>query len=59
VRSASDLLLPDGVAVIANIPFILNKSDRRRRAFVFTSFVAAYSFAMALLAIVIISARHH
>jgi protein tyrosine kinase modulator len=59
VRSLGDLVLPDGVVVIANIPFIRNRSDRRRRAFVFSSFVAAYSLAMALLAVVIVSARHH
>jgi uncharacterized protein involved in exopolysaccharide biosynthesis len=59
VRSASDLALPDGVVVMANIPFIRNKTDRRRSVLVFTSFVAAYSLALALVAVVVVSARHH
>lgn len=59
VRTAADLPLPDDIAVLSSIPFIKNKSDRRRRAIMFSSFVAAYSVALVVVAVVIISARHH
>lgn len=59
VRTAKDLPLPDGVAVLSSIPYIANRSDRRRRAIMFTSFVAAYSVALIVVAVVIVSARHH
>ncbi len=59
VRTARDLPLPEGVVMLASIPFIRNKWDRRRRAIMFSSFVAAYSVAILVVAVVIISARHH
>lgn len=59
VRSAKDLPLPEGVAVLSSIPFIKNKWDRRRRAIMLSSFVAAYSAALVVVAVVIVSARHH
>jgi polysaccharide biosynthesis transport protein len=58
VRMAKDLPLRDGVLVLASIPYINNRRDRRRRAIMFSSFVAAYSVAVVVVAIVIISARH-
>lgn len=59
VRTGRDLMLPDGVVILANIPFIRNTWDRRRRAIMFSTFVAAYSVALAIAGVVIISARHH
>ena len=59
VRTATDLALPDGVVVLSSIPFIENNWDRRRRAIMFSSFVAAYSVALVVVAVVIVSARHH
>lgn len=59
VRSVKDLTLPEGVVVIANIPFIKNKWDRRRHAIMFSSFLAAYSLALVVTAVVIVSSRHH
>jgi succinoglycan biosynthesis transport protein ExoP len=59
VRTAGDLALPDGVVILANIPFIRNKWDRRRRAIMFSTFVAAYSVALVIAGVVIISSRHH
>ncbi len=59
VRTARDLPLPDGVVVLSSIPFIKNKWDRRRQAIMFTSFVAAYSVALIVMAVVIISSRYH
>lgn len=58
VRTARDLPLSEGVPVLASIPFIQNKRDRRRRAIMLTSFVAAYSAALFILGAVIVSARH-
>jgi succinoglycan biosynthesis transport protein ExoP len=59
VRTSKDLPLPEGVEVLSSIPYINNRSDRRRRAIMFTSFVAAYSVALFVVAVVIISARYH
>jgi succinoglycan biosynthesis transport protein ExoP len=59
VRTGRDLTLPDGVVILANIPFIPNKSDRRHRAIMFSTLVAAYSVALAIAGVVIVSARHH
>ena len=59
VRTARDLTLPDGVVILANIPFIRNTWDRRRRAIMFSTLVAAYSVALVVAGVVIISARHH
>ncbi len=58
VRTARDLPLPDGVSVLASIPFIQNKGDRRRHAIMLSSFIAAYSVALFILGAVIVSARH-
>jgi len=59
VRTARDLSLPEGVTVLASIPFIKNKRDRRRRAIMLTSVVAAYSAALFVIFAVIVSGRHH
>jgi hypothetical protein len=59
IRMAKDLPLPDGVEVLASIPFIRNRWDRRRRAIMLSSFVAAYSVALIVVAVVVVSARHH
>jgi polysaccharide chain length determinant protein (PEP-CTERM system associated) len=59
VRMAKDLVLPDGVVVLASIPFIRNQWDRRRRAIMLSSFVAAYSVAIIVVGVVIVSAQHH
>ena len=59
VRTARDLPLRDGVLLLASIPFIKNKTDRRWRAIKFTSFAAAYSVAFFVAIAVIVSARHH
>jgi polysaccharide chain length determinant protein (PEP-CTERM system associated) len=59
VRTSRDILLPEGVPMLASIPFIKNRSDRRRRALKITSFIAAYSVAILAVGAVIISSRHH
>jgi polysaccharide chain length determinant protein (PEP-CTERM system associated) len=59
VRTPRDVLLPDGVPMLASIPYIDNKRDRRRRAIMLSTFVAAYSVALFISVAVIISARHH
>jgi hypothetical protein len=56
IRTARDLPLPDGIPVLASIPFIKNRHDRRLRAVKIGSFVAAYSIAGACAAAVILSA---
>lgn len=58
VRTTKDLPLPDGTPLLASIPFIKNKRDRRRSALVFFSFTAAYSVAaFAAIAVIISSLR--
>jgi uncharacterized protein involved in exopolysaccharide biosynthesis len=59
LRGAKDVVLPDGVPVLANIPFIRNKRDRRRRAIMLTSFAAAYSIAILVVVAVLISSRRY
>lgn len=59
VRTSRDVLLPDGVLMLASIPYIENERDRRRRAIKFGSFAVAYSVALSISIAVIISARHH
>jgi uncharacterized protein involved in exopolysaccharide biosynthesis len=59
VRALRDLPLPDGIAVLASIPFIKNSQDRRRRAIMFSSIAAAYSLALVVTVVVIVSSRHH
>lgn len=58
VRAARDVPLPPGVPLLASIPFIKNKKDRRRRALLVTSFAAVYSVALFVVIAVIVSARH-
>jgi polysaccharide chain length determinant protein (PEP-CTERM system associated) len=58
IRTARDVVLPDGVPMLASIPFISNKGDRRRRALRWGSFIAAYSIALFVAAAVIVSAKH-
>jgi succinoglycan biosynthesis transport protein ExoP len=58
VRASKDLALPDGALLLASIPFIKNKRDRRRRALMLSSFAAAYSLAaFAAIAVIISSLR--
>jgi polysaccharide biosynthesis transport protein len=59
VRTARDVVLPSGIPMLASIPFIRNKRDRRRRAIMLTSFVAAYGLAIFVAAAVIVSSRFH
>ncbi len=59
LRTARDVLLPEGVPVLANIPFIRNRRDRRRRAIMLSSFAAAYSIAILVVVAVLISSRRH
>jgi succinoglycan biosynthesis transport protein ExoP len=58
VRMARDLALPAGVPMLATIPFINNRRDRRRRAIMLTSLAAAYSAAILTVLAVIVSSRH-
>jgi polysaccharide biosynthesis transport protein len=58
VRIARDLPMLNDVPVLANIPFIRNTRDKRRRALVFGSFLAAYSVAACAAIAVIVSARY-
>jgi polysaccharide chain length determinant protein (PEP-CTERM system associated) len=55
IRTARDMVLPDGLPVLASIPVIKNKRDRRRRALKLGSFIAAYSIALAVAAAVVVS----
>jgi uncharacterized protein involved in exopolysaccharide biosynthesis len=58
IRTARDVELPDGVPMLASIPFIRNKRDRRGRVLKLGSFVAAYSIALCVAVAVIVSAAH-
>jgi uncharacterized protein involved in exopolysaccharide biosynthesis len=58
IRTARDLPLPDGIPMLASIPFISNRRDRRRRVLKFGSFIAAYSIALFVAAAVILAAGH-
>lgn len=58
IRTARDVELPDGVPMLASIPFIRNKRDRRGRMLKMGSFVAAYSIALCVAVAVIVSAAH-
>jgi polysaccharide chain length determinant protein (PEP-CTERM system associated) len=58
IRTARDLLLPEGVAMLASIPFIPNRSDRRGRALKLGSLVAAYCVAVSVAVVVIVSSAH-
>jgi succinoglycan biosynthesis transport protein ExoP len=59
VRTARDVVLPEGVPMLASIPFIKNTRDRVRRAIMLTSFAAAYGLAIFVAAAVIVSSRFH
>jgi succinoglycan biosynthesis transport protein ExoP len=58
IRTARDLLLPEGVAMLASIPFIRNRSDRRGRVFKVGSLVAAYCVAVSVAVVVIMASAH-
>jgi succinoglycan biosynthesis transport protein ExoP len=58
IRTARDMPLPEDVPVLASIPYIKNRRDRRRRAFKLGSFIAAYSIALFVAVAVIVSAAH-
>lgn len=58
VRTAKDLALPESASLLASIPFIENKQDRRRRAVKLTAFAAAYSAgAVAVIAVILSALR--
>jgi hypothetical protein len=58
IRAARDIELPDGVPMLASIPFIENKRDRRGRVLKLGSLIVAYCLAISIAAAVIISAAH-
>jgi hypothetical protein len=58
VRASKDLVLPPGMPLLASIPFIENRGDKRRRALMFSSYAAAYSIAACVAIAVIISSLH-
>jgi polysaccharide biosynthesis transport protein len=57
VRTPRDVVLPEGVPMLASIPFIKNTRDRVRRAIMLTSFAAAYGLAIFVMVAVIVSSR--
>jgi len=57
VRGPKDLPLADNALLLGSVPFIKNKSDRRWRAIMFSSFAAAYCIAAFVAVAVIISSR--
>jgi polysaccharide biosynthesis transport protein len=58
IRTARDLLLPEGVAMLASIPFIPNRHDRRSRVFKVGSLIAAYCVAVSVAVVVVITSAH-
>jgi len=58
IRTAKDMLLPEGIPLLASIPFISNSRDRRGRALRLGSLIAAYSAALSIAVAVIVSATH-
>jgi polysaccharide biosynthesis transport protein len=58
IRTVRDVILPDGVPMLASIPFIDNRRDRRHRAFRMGSFIVAYSAAVFVAVAVIVAAGH-
>jgi succinoglycan biosynthesis transport protein ExoP len=59
VRTTRDLVLPQSVLILASVPYIDNRRDRRRSAIMLTTFGVAYSLAIAVVLAVIVSAHHH
>jgi polysaccharide chain length determinant protein (PEP-CTERM system associated) len=55
IRMASDLHLPEGIPMLAAIPFISNAADRRAHRAKLRSLLGAYSMAVAVMIAVIIS----
>lgn len=58
LRAERDIALPEGVVVLANIPFINNSVDRRRRAIMLSSFAASYLAAIIAVVAMVVSSRH-
>ncbi len=58
IRTARDLPLPDGIPILASIPFIKNRRDRHARVFKVGSVIAVYSLALFVAGAVIVSALH-
>jgi polysaccharide biosynthesis transport protein len=58
IRTARDILLPDVVPLLASIPYIKNKRDRRGHALKVGSIIAAYSIALSVAVAVIVSSLH-
>jgi succinoglycan biosynthesis transport protein ExoP len=58
VRITRVLPLLNDVPVLASIPYIRNTRDKRRHAFMLSSFAVAYSLAAVIAIAVIISTRH-
>ena len=59
IRMASDLHLPEGIPMLAAIPFISNAADRRAHRAKLRSLLGAYSMAVAVMIAVIISSWLH
>lgn len=59
VRTTRDLLLPEGVPLLASVPFISNGVDRRRKTIMLSSLGIGYSLAILAVFAVIVSTRHH
>ena len=59
VHITRDISVFNDVAVLASIPIIRNKRDKRRRFIEFTSLATAYSIAAIIAGAVIVSALHH
>jgi hypothetical protein len=55
IRMTSDLHLPDGIPMLAAIPVISNRADRRMRWVRITTALGAYSAAIVVMVAVIIS----
>lgn len=58
VRSARDLPELPGVPMLATIPVILNKADRRRRRMVFGSYAAVLSMCAVVVGLTVVAAFH-
>jgi succinoglycan biosynthesis transport protein ExoP len=58
VRNTRDLPELPGVPMLAAIPVILNKADRRRRRFVFGSYATVFSICVAVVGFTVFTAFH-